>query len=81
MMMLTRSEPAKNMHRFYALHLTPTLFGEWMLVAEWGAHRLTRHGAATALPHGGYGASRTRQALAGQNTAGLSRLTGCAISA
>ena len=36
MMMLTRSEPAKNMHRFYALHLTPTLFGEWMLVAEWG---------------------------------------------
>jgi predicted DNA-binding WGR domain protein len=24
------------MHRFYALHLAPTLFGEWMLVAEWG---------------------------------------------
>ena len=36
MMMLTRSEPAKNMHRFYAMHLTPTLFGEWVLVAEWG---------------------------------------------
>ena len=36
MMMLTRSEPAKNMHRYYAMHLTPTLFGEWMLVAEWG---------------------------------------------
>ena len=36
MMRLTRSEPAKNMHRFYAMHLTPTLFGEWMLIAEWG---------------------------------------------
>ena len=75
MITLTRSEPAKNMHRFYALYLTPNLFGEWVLVAEWGAHRLTRHGAATALPHGGYGESRTRQALAGQSTARLSRLT------
>ena len=36
MLTLTRSEPAKNMHRFYAMHLTPTLFGEWVLVAEWG---------------------------------------------
>jgi predicted DNA-binding WGR domain protein len=24
------------MHRFYALQLWPTLFGEWALVAEWG---------------------------------------------
>jgi predicted DNA-binding WGR domain protein len=24
------------MHRFYALQLAPTLFGEWVLVAEWG---------------------------------------------
>jgi len=23
------------MHRFYALHLAPTLFGEWALIAEW----------------------------------------------
>ena len=36
MITLTRSEPAKNLHRFYALYLTPTLFGEWVLVAEWG---------------------------------------------
>jgi predicted DNA-binding WGR domain protein len=34
--MLTRSDPAKNMHRFYALHLAPTLFGEWSLITEWG---------------------------------------------
>jgi predicted DNA-binding WGR domain protein len=33
---LTRSDPAKNMHRFYALQLTATLFGEWALLAEWG---------------------------------------------
>jgi predicted DNA-binding WGR domain protein len=36
MIMLTRSESSRNMHRFYALHLAPTLFGEWALVAEWG---------------------------------------------
>jgi predicted DNA-binding WGR domain protein len=24
------------MHRFYAMHLAPLLFGEWVLVAEWG---------------------------------------------
>jgi predicted DNA-binding WGR domain protein len=33
---LTRSDLSRNMHRFYALQLAPTLFGEWMLVAEWG---------------------------------------------
>ena len=36
MIKLTRSDPARNMHRFYALQLTATLFGEWALVAEWG---------------------------------------------
>ena len=24
------------MHRFYALHIAPTLFGEWSLITEWG---------------------------------------------
>jgi predicted DNA-binding WGR domain protein len=24
------------MHRFYAMHLAPTLFGEWAVVTEWG---------------------------------------------
>jgi predicted DNA-binding WGR domain protein len=36
MIQLTRTNPAQNMHRFYALYLAPTLFGEWALVAEWG---------------------------------------------
>ena len=36
MIKLTRSDPAKNMHRFYALQVAATLFGEWVVVAEWG---------------------------------------------
>lgn len=36
MIRLTRTDPSKNMHRFYALQLAPTLFDEWALVAEWG---------------------------------------------
>jgi len=36
MIRLTRSEPARKMHRFYTLQLAPTRFGEWALVAEWG---------------------------------------------
>jgi predicted DNA-binding WGR domain protein len=36
MIKLTRSHPSRNMHRFYALHIAPTLFNEWGLVAEWG---------------------------------------------
>jgi predicted DNA-binding WGR domain protein len=36
MIKLTRSKPSSNVHRFYALHLAPTLFGECALVAEYG---------------------------------------------
>jgi len=36
MLQLTRSNPSENVHRFYAVHLAPTLFGKWALVAEWG---------------------------------------------
>jgi predicted DNA-binding WGR domain protein len=36
MIRLTRSEPSRNMHRFYAIQLAPTLLGEWAMVAEWG---------------------------------------------
>jgi predicted DNA-binding WGR domain protein len=46
MIKLTRSQPSKNMHRFYALHLAPTLFGEWSLVTEWG-----RVGSAGKVMH------------------------------
>jgi predicted DNA-binding WGR domain protein len=36
MTFLTRSDPAKNLHRFYVVHLAPTLFGGWTLLCEWG---------------------------------------------
>jgi len=33
---LERHDPARNMARFYTVKLSPTLFGEWALVREWG---------------------------------------------
>jgi predicted DNA-binding WGR domain protein len=36
MTFLTRSEPTKNLHRFYVVRLAPTLFGDWTLQREWG---------------------------------------------
>jgi predicted DNA-binding WGR domain protein len=33
---LTHIDAARNMRRFYAVDVTPTLFGEWQLVREWG---------------------------------------------
>ena len=36
MIVLTRIDAARNMRRFYAVDVTPTLFGEWQLVREWG---------------------------------------------
>jgi predicted DNA-binding WGR domain protein len=36
MAFLTRTDPAKNLHRFYIVRLAPTLFGDWTLLREWG---------------------------------------------
>ena len=36
MIVLTRSDPERNMRRFYAVDVLPTLFGDWSLVKEWG---------------------------------------------
>ena len=36
MIRLTRTDPARNMARFYTMALQPTLFGEWALLKEWG---------------------------------------------
>jgi predicted DNA-binding WGR domain protein len=33
---LARTDPARNMNRFYIVDVTPTLFGEWALLREWG---------------------------------------------
>jgi hypothetical protein len=29
MTLFTRAEPAKNLHRFYVVRISPTLFGDW----------------------------------------------------
>jgi predicted DNA-binding WGR domain protein len=36
MAFFTHTDPAKNRHRFYVVQLSPTLFGDWTLLCEWG---------------------------------------------
>jgi predicted DNA-binding WGR domain protein len=33
---LQRIDPERNMARFYRIAVTPTLFGDWALIREWG---------------------------------------------
>jgi predicted DNA-binding WGR domain protein len=33
---LHKHDPARNQHRFYALQITPNLFGAWSLIRSWG---------------------------------------------
>ncbi len=36
MVLLIRSQPQRNIRRFYAVDVVPTLFGEWSVWREWG---------------------------------------------
>jgi predicted DNA-binding WGR domain protein len=36
MTFLTRTDPTRNIDRFYVVAVTPTLFGEWAVLREWG---------------------------------------------
>ena len=36
MAFLTRTDPARNIDRFYIVDVTPTLFGDWTVMREWG---------------------------------------------
>jgi predicted DNA-binding WGR domain protein len=36
MAQFTHTDAAKKKYRFYSLQITPTLFGEWSLLREWG---------------------------------------------
>jgi hypothetical protein len=36
MAFLTRADPTRNIDRFYVVDITPTLFGEWAVLPEWG---------------------------------------------
>ena len=44
---LTRSDPARNMHRYYRLDVQHDLFGAWCLQREWG--RIGQAGQGTAV--------------------------------
>jgi hypothetical protein len=43
MTVLFRSDPARNIDRFYVIDIMTSLFGEWMVLREW---RLARYRAA-----------------------------------
>ena len=45
---LFRSDPARNMRRFYCLDVQPDLFGAWCLVRAWG--RIGRSGQLHSMP-------------------------------
>lgn len=36
MAIFTRTDRVKKRHRFYVVQLSPTLFGDWTLLREWG---------------------------------------------
>jgi predicted DNA-binding WGR domain protein len=44
MAFLTRTDARRNIDRFYVVDVTPTLFGEWAVLREWG-----RRGQAGAV--------------------------------
>src|ERR1019366_1448474 len=46
---LHRTDPAKNMCRFYRLDLQPDLFGQWGFIREWG--RIGRAGKVHMVPY------------------------------
>jgi predicted DNA-binding WGR domain protein len=33
---LTRTDPTRNMNRFYLVQVMPRLFGDWTVLREWG---------------------------------------------
>jgi predicted DNA-binding WGR domain protein len=46
---LHRTDPAKNMCRFYRLDLQPDLFGQWCFIRVWG--RIGRAGQVRMVPY------------------------------
>ena len=42
-------DPARNMARFYVLQVQASLFGEWVLIREWG--RIGSAGTVKATPY------------------------------
>jgi hypothetical protein len=48
---LHRSDPAKNLHRYYRLDVQHDLFGAWCFIREWGARAApVKRGKSPTLP-------------------------------
>jgi len=45
---LHRSDPTKNLHRYYRLDVRPDLFGAWCFIREWG--RIGQAGQTRTVP-------------------------------
>jgi predicted DNA-binding WGR domain protein len=58
---LTRVSAAENMQRFYKFDIQPTLFGEWLVVWEWG--RIGRPGTVRVETHHSRGKADIATAL------------------
>lgn len=68
---LTRSDPARNMHRYYRLDVQPDLFGMWCFVREWGRIAAPdRCGKSPTLPRMKRGPRSTGSA-AGRSAGGM----------
>ena len=46
---LHRTDPARNMRRFYRLDVQPDLFGQWCFIREWG--RIGRAGQVRTIAY------------------------------
>ncbi len=44
-----RQDSGKNIHRYYYLHIQPTLFGEWDVIRQWG--RVGQRGGQQRVDH------------------------------
>ena len=51
---LEKRIPARNQKRFYTITVTPTLFGSWTLMREWGPDRTAGHGAGDGVQFNHY---------------------------
>jgi len=45
---LYRTDPARRIHRFYRLDVQRDLFGQWLLIREWG--RIGCQGKTLSMP-------------------------------
>jgi predicted DNA-binding WGR domain protein len=46
---LTRNDPARNMHRYYRLDVQRDLFGTWCFISGWG--RIGQAGQIRSIPY------------------------------